>query len=73
MIGIDREPGLSEILLGEASLTSATQRVEFASREGAKISVDVLVAGGLLPPTRRRCLRAKPWHQYLRRHERPTT
>lgn len=64
--GIDREPGLSEILLGEASLTSATQRVEFASREGAKISVDVLVAGGLLPPNPPQVLESEAMASVLR-------
>jgi receptor protein-tyrosine kinase len=48
--GIEREPGVSEILVGQESLESAAQRVEFATRNEAKISLDVLVAGGVLPP-----------------------
>ncbi len=47
--GIDREPGVSEVLLGQESLESAAQHVEFASRKGSKIGLDVLVAGALLP------------------------
>jgi receptor protein-tyrosine kinase len=48
--GIGREPGVSEVLVGQESLESAVQRVEFATRKEIKISLDVLVAGGLLPP-----------------------
>ena len=48
--GIEREPGVSEVLLGEDSLDSAVQRVEFASRKEHEIGLDVLVAGGVLPP-----------------------
>jgi capsular exopolysaccharide synthesis family protein len=48
--GIEREPGVSEVLVGEESLETAAQRVELASRNDIKISLDVLVAGGLLPP-----------------------
>jgi capsular exopolysaccharide synthesis family protein len=48
--GIEHEPGVSEVLVGQESLQSAAQRVEFATRNEIKISLDVLVAGGLLPP-----------------------
>ena len=48
--GVQREPGVSEVLVGQESLESAAQRVEFASRKGTTIGLDVLVAGGVLPP-----------------------
>jgi receptor protein-tyrosine kinase len=48
--GIQREPGVSEVLLGQESLGSAAQQVEFASRKETTIGLDVLVAGGVLPP-----------------------
>lgn len=48
--GVERSPGVSEVLLGEESLESAVQRVEFASRKETNIGLDVLVAGEVLPP-----------------------
>ena len=48
--GIAREPGLSEVLLGENTLEDAVQNVEFAARKGSNLGLDVLVAGALLPP-----------------------
>lgn len=48
--GIAGAPGLSEVLLGEDALVNAVQTVEFAIRKGAHQGVDVLVAGGVLPP-----------------------
>jgi receptor protein-tyrosine kinase len=48
--GIASAPGLSEVLLGEDTLGNAVQTVEFAARKGANQGVDVLVAGGVLPP-----------------------
>ncbi|MGN6869079.1 MAG: polysaccharide biosynthesis tyrosine autokinase [Solirubrobacteraceae bacterium] len=48
--GIQREPGVAEVLVGQESLATAVQRVAFASRKETTISLDVLVAGGLLPP-----------------------
>jgi receptor protein-tyrosine kinase len=48
--GIAGAPGLSEVLLGEDTLVNAVQTVEFATRKGANQGVDVLVAGGVLPP-----------------------
>jgi polysaccharide biosynthesis transport protein len=48
--GIPRAPGVAEVLIGEESLDSAVQRVEFDSRKGAEIGLDVLVAGAVLPP-----------------------
>jgi capsular exopolysaccharide synthesis family protein len=48
--GIASAPGLSEVLLGEDTLTNVVQNVEFAPRKGANHGVDVLVAGGVLPP-----------------------
>jgi capsular exopolysaccharide synthesis family protein len=47
--GIEREPGLSEVLLGENTLTNAIQSVKFATK-GTNPELDVLVAGGMLPP-----------------------
>ena len=47
---IQRAPGVSEVLVGEESLESAVQRVEVASRKGTTVGLDVLVAGGVLPP-----------------------
>ncbi len=48
--GIEREPGVAEVLVGQEALESAAQRVEFATRKGTTIGLDVLVAGGVLPP-----------------------
>jgi capsular exopolysaccharide synthesis family protein len=48
--GVQRAPGVSEVLVGEECLESAAQRVEFASRKGTTVGLDVLVAGGVLPP-----------------------
>ncbi len=48
--GIEQQPGLSEVLLGEVSLDRVVQNVEFATRKGTKLGLDVLVAGGVLPP-----------------------
>lgn len=48
--GIHGEPGVAEVLVGQQSLESAAQRVEFAARKGTSIGLDVLVAGGVLPP-----------------------
>lgn len=48
--GIQRAPGIAEVLIGEQSLDSAVQYVEFGSRKGTKIGLDVLVAGAVLPP-----------------------
>jgi succinoglycan biosynthesis transport protein ExoP len=48
--GVEREPGVSEVLVGQQSLASAAQRVEFASRKESTVGLDVLVAGGVLPP-----------------------
>ncbi len=48
--GIDQEPGLSEVLVGAESLESAVQRVEVASKRDMHAGLDVLVAGGVLPP-----------------------
>jgi capsular exopolysaccharide synthesis family protein len=47
---IQREPGISEVLVGQESLESAVQRVEVASRKETTVGLDVLVAGGVLPP-----------------------
>ena len=47
---IKREPGISEVLVGQESLESAVQRVEVASRKETTVGLDVLVAGGVLPP-----------------------
>lgn len=48
--GVQQAPGVSEVLVGEESLESAVQRVEIASRKGTEFGLDVLVAGGVLPP-----------------------
>jgi succinoglycan biosynthesis transport protein ExoP len=48
--GIERGPGVSEVLVGQETLASAAQGVELASRKGTTIGLDVLVAGGVLPP-----------------------
>ena len=48
--GIQQAPGVSEVLVGQESLESAVQHVEIASRKGTEVGVDVLVAGGVLPP-----------------------
>lgn len=48
--GIERAPGVAEVLVGQESVESAAQRVEFATRNGTTIGLDVLVAGGVLPP-----------------------
>jgi capsular exopolysaccharide synthesis family protein len=48
--GIAGAPGLSEVLLGEDNLDDAVQTVELATRKGTNQGVDVLVAGGVLPP-----------------------
>jgi tyrosine-protein kinase len=48
--GAKSEPGLSEVLLGDASLGDAAQRVDFAQRNHTSVGLDVLVAGGVLPP-----------------------
>ncbi len=48
--GVEREPGVAEVLVGQCSLEDAVQRVEFATRKGSPIGLDVLVAGGVLPP-----------------------
>ena len=48
--GVEREPGVAEVLVGQHSLASAAQRVEFASRKGSTVGLDVLVAGAVLPP-----------------------
>jgi receptor protein-tyrosine kinase len=48
--GIQRAPGIAEVLIGEESLDSAVQYVEFGSRQRTKIGLDVLVAGAVLPP-----------------------
>jgi polysaccharide biosynthesis transport protein len=50
VFGTDAEPGLSEVLLGEETLESVMKRVNFAYRNGESIGLDVLVAGGVLPP-----------------------
>ena len=49
--GIKQEPGLSEVLIGAESLESAVQRVEIASARDMAAGLDVLVAGGVLPPS----------------------
>ena len=49
--GIKPEPGLSEVLIGAESLESAVQRVEIASARDMAAGLDVLVAGGILPPS----------------------
>ena len=49
--GIKQEPGLSEVLVGAESLESAVQRVEIASERDMAAGLDVLVAGGVLPPS----------------------
>ncbi len=48
--GTDAEPGLSEVLVGAISLADAVQKVELATHKGLTIGLDVLVAGGVLPP-----------------------
>jgi polysaccharide biosynthesis transport protein len=48
--GIAGEPGVAEVLIGEESFDGALQRVEFATGKEASIGLDVLVAGGVLPP-----------------------
>jgi polysaccharide biosynthesis transport protein len=48
--GIAGEPGVAELLIGEESFDEAVQRVEFANRKGTSVGLDVLVAGGVLPP-----------------------
>jgi capsular exopolysaccharide synthesis family protein len=48
--GIAGAPGLSEVLLGEEKLVNAVQTVDLATRHGSSQGVDVLVAGGVLPP-----------------------
>ena len=48
--GIREEPGVAEILVGDESLETAAQRAEIGTRKGTTIGVDVLVAGGVLPP-----------------------
>ena len=50
VLGIEREPGLSEVLLGDSALTNAVQNVGFAARKGTNLALDVLVAGVVLPP-----------------------
>jgi capsular exopolysaccharide synthesis family protein len=49
--GIQHAPGVSEVLVGEESLDSAVQRVAIAGRKGMEVCLDVLVAGGVLPPS----------------------
>ena len=49
--GVERGPGVSEVLVGRETLAGAAQRVEFGSRKGAAIDLDVLVAGDVLPPS----------------------
>jgi tyrosine-protein kinase len=48
--GIQREPGVAEVLVGQHTLEGAAQRVELVTRKGTTIGLDVLVAGGVLPP-----------------------
>jgi capsular exopolysaccharide synthesis family protein len=48
--GIGGEPGVAEVLIGTESFDSALQRVEFAARNESSVGLDVLVAGGVLPP-----------------------
>jgi capsular exopolysaccharide synthesis family protein len=43
-------PGLAEVLLGGTRLDTGIQHVQFDSQNGGSVGVDVLVAGGLLPP-----------------------
>ena len=50
VLGIEREPGLSEVLLGDSTLTDAVQNVGFSARKGTNLALDVLVAGVVLPP-----------------------
>ena len=50
VLGIEHDPGLSEVLLGDNTLTNAVQSIGFAARKGASLELDVLVAGGVLPP-----------------------
>ena len=48
--GIAAEPGVSEVLIGAEPFEEAVQRFEFANRKGTSVGLDVLVAGGVLPP-----------------------
>ena len=48
--GVAGEPGVAEVLIGAESFDGALQRVELATGEETSLGLDVLVAGGVLPP-----------------------
>ena len=68
--GIAGAPGLSEVLLGEDTLVNAVQTVDFAIRKGAHQGVDVLVAGGVLPPNPPQVIESHAMETLLDQHVR---
>jgi capsular exopolysaccharide synthesis family protein len=48
--GISTRPGLAEIFIDEVPLAKAVQHVTFLHHGGQTFALDVLVAGGVLPP-----------------------
>ncbi len=48
--GIAAEPGVAEVLIGAEPFDEVVQRVELANRKGTSGGLDVVVAGGVLPP-----------------------
>ena len=57
--GIAGEPGVAEVLIGAESLDEAVQRVESATSKETSVGLDVLVAGGVLPPNPPRVLESQ--------------
>ncbi len=49
-LGARESPGVSDVLLEDMPLENAVQTIEIAQRSGPQPRLDVLVAGGLLPP-----------------------
>lgn len=49
-LGVAPSPGVAEVLVDGVSLDEAVQQAEFPYRGGQSVFVDVLVAGGILPP-----------------------
>jgi capsular exopolysaccharide synthesis family protein len=48
--GVHHSPGIAEVLIEGVPLEEAVQHTETASGSSAHVGVDVLVAGGVLPP-----------------------
>jgi capsular exopolysaccharide synthesis family protein len=48
--GVESSVGIVDVLTGQAPLHEAVQTVQFTDRGGQKGTVDVLLAGGVLPP-----------------------